>query len=370
MGLKEKINSLSSGKRRLLGILVALLIVFIVIIIVVALAGNRKVSYEQLENIIIRAAKNYSESNSLYTKEELYGNKEIKVSTLIEKGYMKSLTKYLGEEKTCEAYVLVYKNLDRYTYIPKLKCSDGYESISLKEKIVDEKNIVTSGGGLYTIGNKYVYRGELVDNYAVYSGNTWRIISIDETGIKMIQQNESGYTVWDNRYNSEYGYASGINSFEGVEASRLKTSIMSLYNNGKVITEQAKAIIVPREYCVGKRASNNTDLSDSVECQTLSELMGATTLTAAEYLIASLDEGCKSLKARACSNYNYLAKLNSTYWTTTATTENTGNAYVVSSTIQSAQTSMSYALRLVVTVTGDINYKGGTGTKADPYILG
>ena len=310
-----------------------------------------------------------NKNDSLYEDEELYGTKEVKVSTLVEKGYMKSLVKYLGEETTCDAHVLVYKNLDRYTYIPKLKCSDGYENVSVKEKILDEKNIVTTGSGIYAMEDKYVYRGEYVDNYVTYSGATWRIISIDDAGIKMIQEKESGYSVWDNRYNVDYGYASGINSFEGIEASRLKNSIMDMYNSEKAVTEVAKAIIVPREYCVGKRSADETVLDDSIECQTRSELVGATTLNVAEYLTASLDEGCKSIKSRECVNYNYLSKLSSTYWTATAPTENTGYAYAVSSTIQSVQASMSYALRLVVTVNGDINYKSGTGTMEDPYIL-
>lgn len=370
MSLKEKIDSLnfSSGQKKMLGILLGLLLVFIVIIIIVSLAGNSKVSYEQLENIMTRAAENYAKSNSLYKEEELYGNKEIKVSTLIEKGYMKPMVKYLGEGVTCDASVIVYKNLDRYTYIPKLKCSDDYKTVSLKDAIIDN-NVVSEGSGLYEMEDKYVYRGEYVDNYVTYSGATWRIISIDETGIKMIQEKETGYSIWDNRYNADYGYAGGINSFEGVEPSRLKNSIMEMYNNEKAVTEQAKAIIVPRQYCVGKRSKDETVLNDSVECETLSELMGATTLNVGEYLTASLDEGCTSLSSRACVNYNYLARLGSTYWTTTAPTENTGYAYMISSTVQSQQASMSYALRLVVTVNGEINYKSGTGTMADPYII-
>ena len=370
MSLKEKLNSLnfSSGQKKMLGILFALLLIFIIIIIVVAIISKGKTSYEQLENIISRAAENYTRNNSLYGEEEMYGSKVIQVSTLVEKEYMKPLTKYLGKEKTCDASVIVYRNLDRYTYIPKLNCGDEYRSVSLKDKII-ENNVVSTGSGLYDMNGKYVYRGEYVDNYVTYSGNTWRIISVDDNGIKLLQQEEAGYSVWDNRYNVDYGYSSGINVFEGIEASRIKNSILNIYNGENVIKETSKSIIVPRQYCVGKRSAKETVLDDSIECQTLSELMGATTLTVAEYLTASLDNGCKSLNSRECVNYNYLAKLGSIFWTVTAKAENTGYAYAISSSVQTEQTSISYGIRLVVTVNGDINYKGGTGTASDPYII-
>lgn len=375
MNLKEKMGLLNfsdSQKKlmKILGIFIGIIILFIILILIIKGIGGTKVSYQQLENIMVRAAEEYIIDEPNVFKNDIYGTVEISAETLSEKGYMKQIVKYVGKDISCKAYVSVYKNLDYYDYIPKLDCGEEYSVVSLSDTITSDDNIVTTSSGLYKQTNGYVYRGEYVDNYATFSGKTWRIISIDNDGnIKLIQNEQDKYSVWDNRYNSDYGYTSGINEFEGVEASRLKDSILSVYNDGTTIKKEAKGLIVPKEYCVGKRSKGDNSKDGSTECAKTSDLMGATLLTVAEYLDASLDNGCISIGSKECSNYNYLAKLKSSFWTVTAQQENTGYAYYINSRVQIAQTSNSYSVKLVVTVNGNVNYIDGDGTKGNPYVI-
>lgn len=375
MNLKEKmalLNFSNSQKKlmKIFGIFIGVAIILIILIsIIKGISGNR-VSYQQLENIMVRAAERYVADEPSVIENDIYGTIDISVETLTKKGYMKQLVKYVGKDVSCKADVSVYKNLDYYDYIPKLNCGKEYNVVSLNNKITNDNNIVTTSSGLYKETNGYVYRGEYVDNYATFSGKTWRIISIDNEGnIKLIQTEQDKYSVWDNRYNSDYGYTSGLNEFEGIEASRLKDSILSVYNDGVTINKEAKGLIVPREYCVGKRTKGDTSKDGSTECAKTSELMGASVLTVAEYLNASLDGGCISISSNECSNYNYLAKMKSSFWTVTAQQENTGYAYFINSKVQIAQASSSYNVKLVVTVNGNVNYISGNGTSDAPYII-
>lgn len=373
MDIKGKMNSLSDSQKglvKMLMIFMGVILVFIILLLVVKGLSGSKVTYAQLENIMTRAAERYVKADSSVIKSDVYGTTEISVNTLIEKKYMKKMTSYVGKKVTCDAKVLVYKNLDYYDYIPKLDCGKEYATVSLSNKITDESNIVTNSSGLYKETNGYVYRGEYVDNFVKFSGKLWRIISIDNDGnMKIIQMDKENYSPWDNRYNSNYGYTSGINDFEGVEASRLKNAILESYNNVGTITTNAKALVIPKQYCIGKRSKDDASKDGSTECATTSELMGATGLTVAEYLNASLDSGCTTLASKECANYNYLAKLQSTFWTVTAQKENSGYAYYVSSKIQIAQASSSYNVKIVVTINGDINYVSGDGTEGNPYIV-
>ena len=371
--MKDMFSNFSDSQKKMLKMLGILLLVIVAIILVVVIfksMSGGKVSHEQFENVMVRAAERYVKADPEVIESEVYGTTEISAATLAKKGYMKEITEYFGKDTKCEGKVLVYKNLDYYKYIPKLNCGEDYNNQSISEVIIDEKNIVTTGSGIYKQGDNYVFRGEYVDNYVSYAEKTWRIISIDANGnIKMIQTDDAGYSVWDNRYNSDYGYTSGINSFEGIEASRIKNTILNAYNNEKIFTAEAKSLIVPNQYCVGKRAKTDASKDGNTECAVKSELMGATGLTVSEYLNASLDENCNSMSSKSCANYNYLAKFGNAFWTVTAQSENTGYAYAISRTVQVSQASASYVVKLVVTVNGNINYTSGTGTLADPYII-
>lgn len=372
--MKEKLASLNfsdSQKKilKLIGIFIGVVVALIIVLLIVKTISGGKVSYEQLENIMERAAKRYVNDTPELFVNEVSNEVYLSASELAKKGYMKDISKYVNNNITCDGNVIVYKNLDNYTYTSKLDCGKDYTTVLLVDKITED--VVSSGSGLYNIDTNYIYRGESVNNYIKFSNQIWRIVSIDsQNNLKIVQTDSKKQTVWDNRYNKDYKQNIGINDFQGIEPSRLKNSILSLYNSESTISAEDKAYIVPKEYCIGKRKLTDNSKDNSTECKTLSELMGASLLTVSDYMAVSLDEGCTSINSSECTNYNYLVKTGIHGWTVTAQSENTGYAYYISSKIYTDETKAYNDIFLVVNVTGNIKYKSGTGTSDDPFIIG
>lgn len=373
MKLKEKYNKLDErGKAlaRMLGILIIAVLLFVIILVAIAIGKGGKKTDAQIEMIMEKAAKSYVASHDDLFNDTIYGSKDIDVSTLVEEKYMSSLDRYYGKNANCSGKVSVYKNLDNYDYTAKINCETGYKTKTLYEEITDAKNIVTSESGLYEDTDKYVYRGEYVDNYVSFAGMKWRIINILKNGEMRIFQNESEeQTMWDDRYNSDYREIVGITTFEATESSRLKESILAIYNNDKVFTNKVKSHIIPKEYCVGKRSEYDTTKDYSTECAVKTELMGASTFVVADFLNASLDPKCNATLDVSCYNYNYMAQLKKSSWTMTADAQSTKKAYSFSDKIYNKAAMNFTTLRLVVTVNGNIKYVKGTGTYEDPYVI-
>ena len=57
---------------------------------------------------------------------------------------------------------------------------------NLVELLTLEKNIVSGGNGLHKIDNKYIYKGEVENNYVRYSGLLFQVYEINDNEIKMI----------------------------------------------------------------------------------------------------------------------------------------------------------------------------------------
>ena len=370
MSIKAKYNSLNESQKsivKMLGILLSIILIFLIIILIIAIINGGKKSNEQIELIMERAAEKYVNANPTVIKDEIYGNTEIDVNTLAEGKYMKPFTKYYGKETLCTGKVIVYKNLDYYDYIPKIDCGENYQTKSLSSVIVDDSNITTKEAGLYRIDNRYVYRGEYVDNYVSFENQLWRIIDINENGEIKIFQDQSEYeTVWDDRFNSDYQEYVGINSFENVEPSRIKATILDAYNN---MSNEVKSKVIPKEYCIGKRNESDASKDGSSECNVKTELMGASGIIVSDYLMASLDPKCNNTLSTECENYNYMANLGRSTWTVTADSDNTKRAYAISNGLTKKAVTGELNLRLVITINGNINYSGGTGTVSDPYII-
>ena len=73
--------------------------------------------------------------------------------------------------------------------------------------VISIKNTVTTGDGLYEDDDEYYYKGKNVNNYVIYSGRLWRIISIDkESNIKMITEDSQTSLVWGINTDYEKSY--------------------------------------------------------------------------------------------------------------------------------------------------------------------
>ena len=352
-------------------ICVGLLILLFGILGIINLINGGKLSFDKIEKKMVDAAESYYKSNKDLLPSDDFAKTELDVNTLVEKGLMKSLNKYTKENVSCTGKVVVVKNGEYYNFIPKLDCGGDYKSKNLVDKLTSESNIVTSGDGLYKINDEYVYRGENINNYVTFAGLKWRILKLTKDGeIRMILDEPLDGVVWDDRYNPEKKTTLGINLFEyEKKSSRIKETLEEIYN-GNTFSASDKAMIIPKRLCVGKRSINDESKDGSTECSVLTEqYLPLGLLQVNEFLMASLDKGCTSLSKRECMNYNYLATGDTNYWTLTANKENSYEVYYIDTIPQLANARKLSKIKLVINITGEVNYDKGIGSLEEPYII-
>lgn len=360
---------MSKKLMKIMIICVALLAGLFIILWVMSLFRGGKLSFEKIENKMVSAAESYYESNPKLLPVGEYSKSELNVATLAKEGYMKVLDDYLDDNVTCTGKVIVLKNKDNYTYIPKLSCGNDYNTKSLAETLTG--NIVTEGEGLYNINDEFVYRGEKLNNYVSFAGKKWRVLRVTKDNeIRLIQEDMFDKSVWDNRYNVDKKSSSGINSFEvnGVN-SRIKDELETIYN-GKAFSSDDKAKLVPKQLCIGKRTNDDTTIDGSAECSLLTdEYYSLGLLQVNEYMISSLDTGCTATNKRTCTNYNFLANYLDRFWTITANAENTHEVYSIDTLPTSSYANRKFGIKLVININGEVNYTKGDGTIENPYVI-
>lgn len=373
-------RNLDEKNKRMLFLLAGVIGFFILIILIVWIIGmfkNSSLSYTELENKMVSASKQYFSDR----KDTLPINNgesfEINSSTLSEAGYMKPLVEYLKDDTVvCSGKVTVTKNGDYYSYAPYLNCGDKYVTEYLYEKLINE--VVSKDDGLYKtteqIANKgkktvYVYKGDYANNYLKFEDSLWRIVKIDNDFNLIITEEtfdiDNGYNdAWDNRYNSELGEKVGINDYY---KSVVRSELNKYFN---ILPETLKEKIVARDLCVGTRSLTDTNKDGSVECSKVLENQYIALLNTHDYMNASLDENCKTIKDKSCSNYNYLTSYERSFWLLNTNKENVGKGYKYSAqSIVDSKLSSSSRARAVVAVTKDTIYVSGNGTYDDPYIV-
>lgn len=228
--------------------------------------------------------------------------------------------------------ILVYSS--RLIYYYKLEHPSERDN-SLRTHIID-KGVVYSGDGLYSFDqSEYYYVGMNVDNYLWYSGRLWRIISINDQGIRMITDNSQSSLVW--AINSDYDN-SYIKRWLGEEGEFLK----SLGNY--------QEYLVNDNFCVDKIDVENITCNEKINSN-----IGL--LSVDEYLRSNGKDGY-------LNNGEYFWLLNTSV----------GNRayYVFSEGGINNETSVndtyySYGVRPVVVLGKHVDYYGGDGTIDSPY---
>lgn len=355
-------------------IVIGLFIGLLLFMAIIKLFIGNVVAFDKIENIMVRAADQYMlQHEDKFNMNEPNEILEINTSDLVVEGYMKEFSKYTAKDVMCNGKVLVVRNDENISYIPKLDCGDAYKYKELVEVLVDESNIVTEESGLYKIETEapyYMYKGEYPNNFVKYAGKMWRIMKINEdNNIQLIYDEKLDNVSWDDRFNVEKENYIGINEFEGVQPCRIKDSVVAFYNDEEFLSKKDKSLIVPQQVCIGKRSKTDFDNSGSIECSVKSELMGLGLINLSEYFQTSLDSNCVGLSSFACSNYNYLSKYRTPFWTSTANSENSYEAYYVDSYASNANAVRVLFVRPTAVINGKINFKSGTGTEDDPYII-
>ena len=160
--------------------------------------------------------------------------------------------------------------------------------------------VVDSGDGLYKDeyeDGKYTYKGANPNNYITFNNETWRIISVDSSGLIKIMRNES---------TGNRAFAPGYN--HAWETSDIKSYLNDTYLR-TITTYHDK--IVPHTWSIGGVTYGNSDLADQINdengTQSQSVIIGL--ITASEYLRANNN-------TEQCENFS----LNNTNRTTCLTT--------------------------------------------------
>ena len=330
----------------------AIVLIFIILFVIKLIAGS-VISYDKIENKMIAASKKYyAEEGHILPKENEKAT--VTAETLSTEKYMKPLTKMVKKDVTCSGEVVVTNNGKEYTYTPYLDCGENYKTIELYKEITKESNLVTTGAGLYYINGSYVYRGEYVNNYVKYADQLWRIISIDKEGhIKLLQEENSNKSKWDDRYNTTKKSSTGISDYT---VSRIYESISNIINGFKD-TDLAK--LYKHNICIAGRTTDESGKDGTIECKKVFENQYAGLLRTDEFLLASIDSTCNKIENQQCA-----------FWMLTPDGETTHLVYKLTNGNFNKSTANSDGyIRMTIMLNNNTLYKSGEGTKEKPYLL-
>ena len=360
--------------KKIIYIVLGAFVFLFLFLFIISSCSNRKYSFKDLELQIVNKSKSYYK----YHESELPSINTvltISLSDLTNKGIIDDINKLVGNDSNCSGYLTIENNNNYYMYSPQITCvntSETYESKNLLNVLLE--SIVTSGNGLYSIGNSYYFRGDTVNNYIIFDGLLWRIVKINnDNSIKLIEAGMREPVVWDDRYNSEMSSTTGINNYihDNIN-SRIKDTLEAIYNNTYVkkdiMTDDAKGYIKETSLCIGKRSLKDDINDGSIECSETIDNQYIGLLQLNEYIIASLDNNCINADSSACSNYNYLADFDNSYWTLTGNSENNSQVYKIYNTVTSSLASNSGMARIVINISENTNING-KGTIDEPYVV-
>ena len=228
----------------------------------------------------------------------------------------------------------------RLVHYYKLEHPKIEENTPLYELITLDKNITTINEGLYKEDNVYRYIGNNLDNYVIYSGRLWRIVSAEDNKVKLITEDPQTSLVWSINTNYENSY---VRSWLNDENNELKSFYESLSNTSYIVNTKTCIDVVSE---------------DSLKCeQVVEDKVGL--LSAYEYQKAGGEESYLNIGE---------------YWWTSNTDKDNVAWYVYSkgslnNTSYSGTTYYSYGVRPTITLNGDIEVIRGNGTKETPYLL-
>lgn len=354
-------------------IIIAMLIIigiFIFLIMVVACSSNgRTYTYDEVELLLVKNVKRKYENTDKLPS--LNNKLEVGINELINDGIMKNLNEYTNTTDSCSAKVTIYNNNGYYLYVPNINCASNYKTNTLYEQLLDD-SLVSSGNGLYALGNGFAFKGDNVNNYVKINNYLYRVISINENNqIKLIDTKKKEQLAWDDRFNVDKNSYVGINNYYSNNLnSRIKDSLESLYKDDSIYTDIDRAYFIPSQFCMGKRSINEFDNTGNIECLEYTPQFPLGLLSLYEYFVASLDTNCNSIESSSCSNYNYFSDNSNYLWTMTADKDTSYKVYKVTGGIVSlSNASNQSALKVVVNINGDNVISDGDGSLNNPYII-
>lgn len=352
-----------------LGMVIAGFAVFIIILFLVASCSGGNYTFEKLEEDMIEVAKKYYEKNEDELPQQDKDTKSLTLKKMISDGEIKELTELFdNEEIDCDGNVTVINNNGYYLYSPYLSCGEDFETKYLADKIIED-SLVEEGVGLYSVNDRYIMKGEKINNYVTYNEKIYRIIGINDDGtIRLIEQKGIPYKTWDDRYNADYKYASGINEYViNSINSRIKDTLEEYYEGD--FPEELRPYVTSQTLCIGKRAEADITKDGSTECSLKLEEQMLGLLTTYEYLQTSLEPTCVATLDRSCRNYNWLGDFDTSLWLLTADAESSRYVYALDGSLSKNNASGYSSINAVFNISEKTIYVSGEGTEEDPYVF-
>ncbi len=360
---------------KVVGIISGILILIFLLILIGTVIIGRNYTYDQIEQVLKNAAIKYYQVQDVLLPSNEGEKSEVDATTLASDDYklMKPLSK-LKKNVSCTGKVVVEKVNNEYIYTPYLDCGNSYKTEELYKAVTSKNKTVTSGNGLYEMNGEHVFRGDKVNNYVKLSKGLFRIVKItSDNKILLIPEFEEYYSdVWDDRYNADMGYSSGINLYR---PSRMRDMLASIYadklKDFSLLSDNDRQKLTTFSFCIGKRSAEEENNTGAVECADSLDNQMIGLLTASDYINASIDVNCKNTVSKSCQNYNYLKVKNTAWWLGTAPSFDTNDVYYVNENgyLLYSNASSLNIIRPTVMLNNNVMIRSGKGTESDPFIL-
>lgn len=222
--------------------------------------------------------------------------------------------------------------------------------------IIDNASVLPGDGVLKKQKNStYTFAGANPNNYIKFHQELWRILTVDNKGIKIVRYTPIGAMQWSNK-NSTHIDDSLI--YDYLNQTYLKTISEVDYINDKVrfnISALDLNKITTLEQLKREESKIQTTKTLSVGLLTMSD-----------YVMASNSQTCKA-NGEGCIVSNYLVK-SSPYWFSHMTGDRSQMYVGTSSGITTALPTETHDIYPVIYLEGYQTFLG-TGTENDPYII-
>lgn len=326
-----------------------------------------KKSYNEIEDIMTTAAKNYYAKNKDELPKEIGESTEVKVSTLVSREYMKSIAEYVkNEDVACKATVNVTNVNNSYRYTPLLDCGNYYKYETVVNHIKEQEPIITEKEGLYEMNEELVFRGEKLNNYVSFASHKWRILKIANDKLYLIFDEKLEKKTWDDRYNEDRKNNVGINDYS---LSRIRDYMNELYNGNSLFSTSDKLLLSNFNLNIGKVGENEDGKNIELERSSIIENQFVGLITIRDYMNASLDNNCTTAASPSCANYNFIVNYEYNFHTMTGDKNTSYYIYQIdgSNGAYTIRASSNGYVRPVIAIAKDAIYVSGNGTEKKPY---
>ena len=245
--------------------------------------------------------------------------------------------------------------------------------------ILEKVPIVTEGDGLYEDEyeeGRYIFKGGNPNNYIVFNGEIWRIISLepDKTIKIMKTANINLYTdsvdiLWD--FNGSNNWA---------RPATLNTYLNGTYYNG--LNSTAKSQIVASNFSIGAVINDNNDLSTQVSNENARKWKGNIALpTVSEYIRTNSNKSSCGTFSLINDNYSSCVSTgwmdnNDYWWTLSPYSGDSGGVFYVESNGSLYGIGSDYGVygrgapvRPALYLSSEVQITGGDGSPSNPFVI-